>query len=353
MDAKKILSQTIEELLSRNGSDIHFGVSRIPIIRVDGSLVSLNMPALTAIIVENLLEIFLAKDKYTKFHDTQDIDFSFTHDSGVRMRGNAYIQKGNISIALRRIPAVVPLDTLSLPPSLKDFALAKQGFFLVVGPMGSGKSTTMSALVDVINTERSSHIVTIEDPVEFLFESKKSIIDQREVGTDTLSFESAMKSVFRADANVILIGEMRTRETMAAAVTAAETGHLVIATLHTNTAAQTIDRIIDSFDSTAQDQIRMQLASSLLGVLSQRLIPKKNGGRAVACELLVGNPAVSNLIREKRTHEIPVLIETGMEHGMIDMNRSLLDLIMRGEITTEAALEYSPNPESLKNRLYK
>lgn len=350
MDYKSNLEKIITELDARGGSDVHFNVEKSPSIRVDGELASLDGAPLTKEDILSYLEVLLGENERLSFKDKNDLDFSYAVSSGVRLRGNAYIESGNPAIVLRRVPKVKTITELGLPEILKKFALERQGFFLVVGPMGQGKSTTMAAMVEEINMSRSAHILTIEDPIEFDFEPKKSIIDQREVGSDTSSFDIALKSVFREDVNVILIGEMRTYETIVAAVTAAETGHLVISTLHTNTAAQTIDRIIDSFPAQQQDQIRLQLAASLIGILSQRLIPKSNGGRALAYELLIATPAVSNLIREKRTHEIPVLIETGSEHGMVDMNRTLLDLIERGEITLEHALEYSPNPEALRTR---
>ena len=243
------------------------------------------------------------------------------------------------------------LPELKLPESLKEFTRKKQGFFLVVGPVGQGKSTTLSAMVDFINTERAEHILTIEDPIEYVFAEKHSIIDQREVGIDTKDFPTGLRSIFREDVNVIMIGEMRSPETIATAVTAAETGHLVLSTLHTNNAAQTIDRIIDSFPGDQQDQIRAQLAESLLGIFSQRLIPRITGGLVPAYELLINNNAVANLIREKRTHEIDVVIETGTEHGMVDMNRSLLELVRAGEITMESAYLYSMNPKALERIL--
>jgi twitching motility protein PilT len=238
-----------------------------------------------------------------------------------------------------------------LPQIISELARKKQGFFLVVGPVGQGKSTTLSAMVNLINNEQTRHIVTIEDPIEYVYIANKSIIDQREVGIDTKSFQDALKSVFREDVNVILIGEMRGPETISAAVTAAETGHLVLSTLHTNNASQTIDRIIDSFPGDQQDQIRTQLASSLLGIFSQRLIPRIAGGLVPAYELLLNNNAVSNLIREKRTHEIDVVIETGSEGGMVDMNHSLLELVRAGEISVENAYLYSLNPKGLERML--
>lgn len=351
MDYKTVIDNLVKELDTRGGSDIHLNVGFSPSIRVDGELIFVDsVPVLTSDDVSGFIKIILTPENSTRYQEKHDLDFSFRTTNGIRLRGNAYLENGDPAVALRRIPVVKNLSELGLPQKIKEFAMAKQGFFLVVGPMGQGKSTVMAAMVEEINTNRAAHIVTIEDPIEFTFENKKSIIDQREVGIDTESFDAAMKSVFREDANVILIGEMRTTETMSAAVTAAETGHLVISTLHTNTAIQTIDRIIDSFPSGQQDQIRMQLASSLIGVLSLRLIPKINGGRSLAYELLIVTPAVANLIREKRTHEIHILVETGMEHGMVDMNRILVDLIEKGEVSLETAMEYSTNPEALQGR---
>jgi twitching motility protein PilT len=240
------------------------------------------------------------------------------------------------------------MDELRLPKILADLSRKKQGFFLVVGPVGQGKSTTLSSMVNLINNEQARHIVTIEDPIEHVYVPNKSIINQREVGIDTKDFHVALKEVFREDVNVILIGEMRNPETISTAVTAAETGHLVLSTLHTNTASQTIDRIIDSFPGSQQDQIRTELAASLLGIFSQRLIPRIAGGLVPAYELLLNNNAVANLIREKRTHEIDVVIETGMEFGMVDLNHSLIDLVRAGEISIENAYQYSLNPKGLE-----
>jgi twitching motility protein PilT len=220
-----------------------------------------------------------------------------------------------------------------------------------VGPVGQGKSTTLASMINLINTEQTKHIVTIEDPIEYVFTPDKSIINQREVGIDTANFQTALKSVFREDVNVIMIGEMRGPDTIATAVTAAETGHLVLSTLHTNNASQTIDRIIDSFPGEQQDQIRAQLASSLLAIFSQRLVPRIAGGLIPAYELLLNNNAVANLIREKRTHEIDIVIETGMEHGMVDMNHSLVELVRSGEISIENAYQYSLNPKGLERML--
>lgn len=349
MDYTKELEDLILTVIREGGSDLHISTGRNPSIRVSGELISLvkhTVPSKEDVL--KILGLLIGSEKVDLFLKRQEIDFSYDFKGEARLRGNAYFQKGFIGIALRLIPKVKTLQELHLPPVLEAFARKNQGFFLVVGPVGQGKSTTLASMVDLINTERAEHIVTIEDPIEYLFESKRSIIDQREVGIDTVDFNTALKQVFRQDVNVIMIGEMRSTETIATAVTAAETGHLVFSTLHTNNASQTIDRIVDSFPTGQQDQIRSQLANSLIGIFSQRLIPKITGGLVPAYELLLNNNAVSNLIHENRTHEIDVVIETGFESGMIDMNRSLLELVRTGEISMESAYEYSLNPKALE-----
>ncbi len=352
MDPKTLIESLVDVVIKEGGSDLHLSAGRLPSIRVSTALIQLaNQKPLTQEDMLGMLGAMTDKTKLDRFAATQELDFSYDHRGEARLRGNAFYHKGSISIALRLIPKVRTLPELKLPEILKDFAKKKQGFFLVVGPVGQGKSTTLSAMVDYINTERSEHILTIEDPIEYLFEEKHSIIDQREVGVDTKDFPTGLRSIFREDVNVIMIGEMRSPETIATAVTAAETGHLVLSTLHTNNAAQTIDRIIDSFPGDQQDQIRSQLAESLLGIFSQRLIPRITGGLVPAFELLINNNAVGNLIREKRTHEIDVVIETGSEQGMVDMNKSLLDLVRAGEITMESAYLYSMNPKALERIL--
>lgn len=350
MDSKQAIEELIDIVIKEGGSDLHLSAGREPFIRVATELITLqNKPKLTQEDMKSILAVLVDnKDRLEKFYTDQELDFSYNHKDVVRLRGNAFFRQGAIGIALRIIPKVRTLQELGLPEVLKEFARKKQGFFLVVGPVGQGKSTTLAAMVDFINQERSEHIVTIEDPIEYIFEEKHAIINQREIGIDTQSFSIALGSVFREDVNVIMIGEMRSPETMSTAVTAAETGHLVFSTLHTNNAAQTIDRIIDSFPGNQQDQIRTQLAGSLLGIFSMRLIPRITGGLVPAYELLINNNAVSNLIREKRTHEIDVVIETGSEYGMVDMNRSLLDLVRNGEITMENAYLYSMNPKALE-----
>lgn len=352
MDYKKELEDLIITVIRENGSDLHLGAGRLPAMRVYGELISLvKHPVLSQDDMKGILSELLDKENINKFLVEKEADFSYDFRGEARLRCNAFFQKGLINIAFRLIPKVKNTDELNLPPIITEIAKRKQGFFLVVGPVGQGKSTTLSSMINTINKEQSRHIVTIEDPIEYVYTPDKSIINQREVGIDTKDFHTALQSVFREDVNVILIGEMRTPETISTAVSAAETGHLVLSTLHTNNASQTIDRIIDSFPSGQQDQIRIQLASSLLGIFSQRLVPRITGGLIPAYELLLNNNAVANLIREKRTHEIDVVIETGMENGMIDLNHSLLELVRKGEITIENAYQYSLNPKGLERML--
>lgn len=353
MDQKETLKKLIDTIIKQGGSDLHLGEGRRPTIRVNGDLIPIALfDPLTAEQVKVLLYEMINQDFQKEFEQNKELDFSYSHDDGTRFRGNAFIQQGHIGVVMRMIPKQIrTLQDLNLPEILETFARKKQGFFLVVGPVGQGKSTTLAALIEMINQERSEHIITIENPIEYIYEPKRSIIDQREVRLDTKDFQTALHGTFRQDVDVILIGEMRGPDTISAAVTAAETGHLVFSTLHTNNASQTIDRIIDSFPSNQQDQIRLQLSSSLLGIFSQRLIPSVSGGMIPAFELLINNNAVSNLIREKRTHEIDTIIETGAEHGMIDMNRTLADLVRKGEITAENAYLHSFRPELLEKMI--
>jgi len=349
MDYKKELEELILTVIRETGSDLHLGAGRRPAIRVAGELIFLTkyQPFSQEDILGFLGKI-LDQNKLESFKENLEADFSYDFRGEARLRGNAFFQKGMANIVFRLVPKVQTIAELRLPPVLAELARKKQGFFLVVGPVGHGKSTTLSAMISVINSEQARHIVTIEDPIEHVYIANKSIINQREVGIDTKDFHVALKEAFRQDVNVIMIGEMRTPETISTAVTAAETGHLVLSTLHTNNAAQTIDRIIDSFPGNQQNQIRTQLSSSLLGIFSQRLVPRISGGLIPAYELLLNNNAVANLIREERTHEIDVVIETGMEQGMVDLNHSLLELVRAGEISIENAYQYSLNPKGLE-----
>lgn len=270
MEYKKIFEELIDTLMREEGSDLHLATGRFPAIRINGELIFLlNRSAIYIEDMAGIVQAILSPEHYKHFMETQELDFSYEYQGTVRLRGNVFVQQSKYVMVLRLIPHVKTLQELNLPPILADFARRRQGFFLVVGPVGQGKSATMSSMVALINEERAAHILTIENPVEYVYEQKKSIIDQREIGIDTTDFETGLRGAFRQDVNVILIGEMRNAETMATAVTAAETGHLVLSTLHTNNASQTVDRIIDSFPAAQQDQIRIQLASSLIAFFSQ------------------------------------------------------------------------------------
>ena len=351
-DYKTILSDLIKTVVNEGASDLHLSEGRHPTIRVSGMLLPLvKHTVLTKEDTAGFLNELLSEKNRELFNNTKEVDFSY-NAGDTRFRGNAFFQQGAVSIALRLVPRKIrTFDELNLPDILKNFAEKQQGFFLVVGPVGHGKSTTLAAMIDYINTNRAEHILTIEDPIEYLYEQKRSVIDQREVRIDTDDFPNGLRSMFREDVDVVLIGERRGTETISTAVTAGETGHLVFSTLHTNSAAQTIDRIIDSFPGSQQDQIRSQLSSSLNGIFSQRLIPRISGGLVPAYELLINNSAIANLIREKRTHEINTVIETSSQDGMVDMNRCLADLVARGEITIENAYQFSINPKNLERLL--
>lgn len=353
MDYGKLLEHLVSTVVSENGSDLHLSVGRHPITRVTGNLIPLvNEAVLTEKDLHGLVNELMSAQNKERFMTNKEIDFSYVFKGSNRFRGNGFFQKGTPAVALRLIPShIKTLEELNLPPILETFVEKKQGFFLVVGPVGQGKSTTLAAMIEIINQRRLNHIITIEDPIEYVYEAKKSIIDQREVRIDTKDFHTALVSCFRQDVDVILIGEMRGLDTIATAVTAAETGHLVFSTLHTNSAAQTVERIIDSFPTGQQGQIRLQLASSMTGIFSQRLIPRISGGLVPAYELLINNTAVSNLIREQRIHEINTVIETSSQQGMIDMNRSLVELVRRGEITIENAYLHSITPKNLEKLL--
>ena len=350
MDIKQELNEILNNLIQNKGSDLHISVGRRPTLRVDGSLIPI---ASKDIVDENYAEQFikemLTEDQQKRFYEERELDFSYTFSDLARFRVNVFWQRGQFAAAMRLIPATIrTLDELEHPQMLHSVTKVSQGFFLVVGPSGQGKSTTLAAMIDEINHQRACHIITIEDPIEYLFTNDKAIIDQREIGHDTKSFNSALRSVLRQDPDVIMVGEMRDPETISAAITAAETGHLVFSTLHTNNASQTIDRIIDSFPPAQQNQIRAQLSGTLIGVLSKRLIPKINGGRVPAFELMNANAAVKNLIRENKTHQIDLVIETSAEDGMISLNRSLAQLVKKGEISYDDAVMHSLNPSELR-----
>ena len=352
MNHEQTLKELIELVIGEGGSDLHLSSSRKPSVRITGQLSILEKyPEFTEDDMKKFITVLTDDTRTKDFLEHRELDFAYNFDGKTRLRGNAFYHQGDIGIALRLIPEVKKIQDLNLPEVLLQFTQRKQGFFLVVGPVGQGKTTTLASLIDAIKESRGEHIITIEDPIEYVFKPKRSLIEQREVRVDTEDFASALKGVFRQDANVIMIGEMRGPDTMAAAVTAAETGHLVFSTLHTNNASQTIDRIIDSFPAEQQNQIRAQLSNTLLGIFSQRLIPRLSGGLIPAYELLINNGAVANLIREKRTHEIEIVIETGSSQGMIDMNHSLAELVIKKEISIESARLHTLNQRALDQLL--
>lgn len=353
-DYSKELKELILAVIKEGASDLHLAVGRQPTIRVNGSLIPfVKSSVLSPEDVEGLVMILLSDFNRKRLLEEKEVDFSYQFEDKARFRGNAFYQKKYLGASLRLIPSQIKsLHDLNLPESiLQSFVAKKQGFFLVVGPIGHGKSTTLASMIDFINRSRSENILTIEDPIEYLFVQDKSIINQREVYFDTDNFGNALRSMFRQDINVAMIGEMRDPETIAAAITAAETGHLILSSLHTNSASQTINRIIDSFPSSQQNQTRIQLSASLLGVFSQRLVPRVSGGLIPAYELLIVNDAAANLIREMRVHEIDMVIETNYEAGMVSLNRSLIDLIRKGEITMDTAINFSLNPKELQRTL--
>ncbi|MFA6136410.1 MAG: type IV pilus twitching motility protein PilT [Candidatus Paceibacterota bacterium] len=355
MDYKQKLNELLLTCAKQDASDLHIAVGRYATLRIDGSLVPLtNQPILTPQDAEGLVMSLLSDEQKRTLLEKREIDFSYTFEDKARFRVNAYFQRGYMAAALRLIPAQIrTIEELRLPPIIHDFSSLSQGFVLVVGPAGHGKSTTLAAILDEINHTHTQHIITVEDPIEYIFVQDRSIISQREVKSDTLDFSSALRSVLRQDPDVIMIGEMRDTESIGIALTAAETGHLVVSTLHTNSAAQTIDRIIDSFPSEQQNQIASQLAATLVGIVSERLIPRVDGGRAPACEIMIANPAIRNLIRERKTYQIDLVIETNAQEGMLTLNRSLADLVRRREISLENAETYSLNPSELRILLEK
>jgi twitching motility protein PilT len=345
------IDEIAKEAVSRNASDIHITAGVPPTIRVDGGLVPLiGYPPMTPKDTQELIYSFMSERQKKTFEEKKELDFSFGIKGIGRFRVNVFYQRGTVAAALRRIPyEIKPMEELGLIPKVRDLCHLTMGLVLVTGPTGSGKTTTLASMIDYINTNFPHHIITIEDPIEYVYHHKKSVIAQREVGTDTDSFALALKYALREDPDVILVGEMRDLETIRAALTAAETGHLVFGTLHTNTAVQTINRIINVFPMEEQDQIRTELSFVLQGVISQRLLPKIGGGRVLIHEVMVPNNAIRNLIRENKIHQIYGLMQTGQaESGMQTMNQSLIKALQRRLITVEDALRISPEPEELK-----
>lgn len=349
------IDQVLLEVIEKGASDLHITVGSPPVIRLHGSLVPLDYPKLMPQDTKEMLYGILTQEQREMLERNWEYDFSYSLPGKGRFRVNIFFQRNSLSGAFRLIPVKIPtLQELHLPLVLEEFTRKPRGLVLVTGPTGSGKSTTLASLINIINETRNCHIITIEDPIEFLHPHKKSIVNQREVGSDTKSFPQALKYVLRQDPDVILIGEMRDLETISTALTAAETGHLVFATLHTQDAPQTIDRIVDVFPPYQQQQIRIQLAGVLQGVIAQQLLATKDGqGRIVAVEVLIPTPGVRNLIREAKTHQIYTAIQTGGKYGMQTMDQALADLVRRGKISYEIALQRAIDQQNLKQFLDK
>lgn len=346
MDLKDLLSKVFEQ----GASDLHLTIKKPPTLRIDDRLVPVEgAKILGAKEVRELILALLSPKQKKELEKEREIDFSYALGNRGRFRVNVYYQSGQLAASLRPIATKIKtLKELNLPETLSEFCKAQQGFFLAVAPAGHGKTTTCASLIDIINKTRSDHIITIEDPIEYVFTPDRCLIDQREIGLDTNSFPSALRASLRQDPDVIFVGEMRDYETIATAVTLAETGHLVVSTLHTNNAAQTVDRLVDVFPPHQQQQIRSQVAGTLLGILSQRLIPRVRGGRIVAFEILKATPAVRNVIREGKTYQLNNIIQTSQEEGMMPLDLSLANLVEAGEISYENGLSYAQDAANFK-----
>jgi twitching motility protein PilT len=336
--------------VAKGASDLHLSVGRPPMLRITGKITPMSLRPLSDADMRALLFAILSSRQRSKYELDRELDFALSVEDGRRFRVNAYFQQGHMAAALRAIPMEIPSAVdLNIPESILSMADKPHGLLLMVGPTGSGKTTTLACLVDRINKNRACRIITIEDPIEYIHKPHKATVEQREVGSDTHSISGALKYILRQDPDVILIGEMRDYEAISSAITAAETGHLVLATLHTNDAPQAIDRIIDAFPAHQQDQARMQLASSLLGVVSQRLVPNAKGtGRVPVVEVMVGTLAIRNLIREQRMHQAVGVMETSLSDGNITIDRALKGLLHRGEITYETAERIARNPKAIE-----
>jgi twitching motility protein PilT len=344
-------AEVLLEVVDRRASDLHLTAGAPPMVRIRGRLTPMDgYPALTPTDTREIVYSILSNSQRQRLENNWQIDFAYQIPGRARFRVNAYFQRSAIGAAFRLIPfEITPLEELGLPPSVLEFTKKPRGLVLVTGPTGSGKSTTLASMVDVINSEREEHIMTIEDPIEFLHQHKKCIVNQRELGSDATSFADALKAALRQDPDVILVGEMRDLETIGTAITAAETGHLVFATLHTQDTPQTIDRIIDVFPGFQQGQIRAQLSVALQGIMTQTLLPTADGaGRCVATEVLMPTPAVRNLIRESKSHQIYSVLQTGGSHGMQTMDASLAELVRAGKITRKLAESRAHSPEELR-----
>ncbi|OGZ00569.1 MAG: type IV pili twitching motility protein PilT [Candidatus Liptonbacteria bacterium RIFCSPLOWO2_01_FULL_53_13] len=355
MDYTEKLNELLTATARQNASDLHLSVGRYPTLRIDGALVPLEkMPVLTPEAVDGITTAMLTEEQKARLSKEHQLDFAYAFEDKARFRVNAYYQRGYLAAALRLIPAQIKtVEELSLPPIINEFARLSQGFILLVGPAGHGKSTTLAAILDQVNHTRADHIITVEDPIEYLFTQDRAIVSQKEVGTDTENFTEGLRTILRQDPDVIMIGEMRDAMSISTAMTAAETGHLVFSTLHTNSASQTIDRIIDSFPPGQQSQVTSQLASTLVAIVSQRLLPRIAGGRVPAAEIMIVNPAIRNLIRERKVYQIDLVIETSLQEGMIALNRAMANLVKNKEISLESAELYSQNPAELRILLEK
>ena len=349
LDYKLYLKELLEVALEKKASDFHISVGKPPVIRVSRKLIALEKESIfTENDTRELAFALMSLEQREKFFKDKQIDFSYNFDEEARFRVNVFMQKGYVSVVFRLIPSKIrTINELNLPETLLKFCNLSQGFVLVTGPASHGKSTTLAAIINQINNTYAKHIITIEDPIEYLFEQNKCIVSQRELYKDTISFSGALRATLREDPDVIMVGEMRDKETIETAITAAETGHLVFATLHTNSAAQTLYRILDSFPGDQQNQVKSQLSKSLAGIISQRLIPRVNGGVVPACEILFNNDAVANLIRQSKIFEIPTVIETSYDQDMVSLNRSLAELVRTGVVHIETAMNYSTNPSEL------
>jgi len=346
------LRELLEEMVKMNASDLHLTVGSPPVVRVDGKLQRLNYDALTSDMTKKLSYSMLTEKQKLKFEQNSELDFSFGIESMSRFRCNVFMQRGNVAVVLRQIPYKVrSFDELGLPKVIAEFAKLPRGLVLVTGPTGSGKSTTLAAIIDKINRERPVHIITVEDPIEYLHRHQMALINQREVYSDTNSFASALKYALREDPDVVLVGEMRDLETIESAISISETGHLAFATLHTNSAAESINRIVDSFPTNQQEQIRVSLSFSLQAIVSQQLIPKIGGGRIMALEIMVCTPAIRALVRDDKVHQMYSMIQSGQKYGMKTMNQTLAELYQTGKITLNDAMNHSANTQELGEML--
>ncbi len=344
------MKQLLEEMVQRNSTDLHLTTGAPPMYRIDGDLVPTNYEILTPELIQNLIYSVLNDQQKKKFEMEWELDFSFGIAGLSRFRGNCFQQRGSVAAAIRTIPFEIRgFKELGIPLVVQELANRPKGLILCTGPTGSGKSTTLAAVIDKVNSDRRCHIVSVEDPIEYLFRHKKAIINQRQVGSDTKSFGNALKYVLRQDPDCVMIGEMRDPETISTTLTIAETGHLTLATLHTNSCAESIHRIIDVFPPHQQGQVRSQLAFVVEGVITQQLIPKIGGGRVLACEVMVATPAIRALIRDEKEHQIYSTIQAGLKYGMQTMNQSLFNLYAKRTITLETAFDYTPNIEEFEH----